>query len=372
MSMLKRWKKFSTTSFSEKRYMMFFGIATGIFLLYHILIWTFFTSKFFNANPYYIGDLGRMSYQIDSLFPRLEQNDLPSKHIDENNWQNQPIDLITLGDSFSNGMASGKNAYYQDFLATSLQINVLNIQNIDPSFGYIDTIRYLHNNKWLAKVQPKAILIQCVVRESLNHVPTKQNATFSTPEKLNYFLFKTNFTKEFPYTMLINTGNYKAPYYYIKYTHSIHAKKEIYKFPLIKNYFTSKDTNHLLVYHDDINKINSFTEESIAQLNNELNTIANELKQNNITLIFMPVVDKYDFYYDYIQGNNAYPQNPFFILLRKQPKSYLLVDTKAILHPLIEKNLQDIYYADDTHWSFKASKQIADDQTFTFLKKGPK
>lgn len=310
-----------------------------------------------------------MSYQVNSLFPRAEQNNLPSQHIDGNNWHNQPIDLITLGDSFSNGMASGKNAYYQDFLATSLQINVLNIQNIDPSFGYIDTIRYLHKNKWLTKVQPKAILIQCVVRESLNHVPTQRNATFLTPEKLNYFLFKSNFTKEFPHTMLINTANYKAPYYYAKYFNSTHAKKEIYKFSLIKNCFTAKDTNHLLVYHDDLNKINNFTEESIEHLNNELNVLANELKNDNITLIFMPVVDKYDFYYDYIQGNNSYPKNPYFSLLRKQKKAYLFVDTKEILRPLIEKNIQDIYYADDTHWSFKASKQLTHGKIFTFLQK---
>lgn len=330
------------------------------------------TSKIFNVSPYYVGDLGRMSYQIASLSPRLEQNDLPIKHIDGSNWHNQPIDLITLGDSFSNGMASGKNAYYQDFLATSLHINVLNIQNIDHNLGYIDTIRYLHKNKWFSKVQPKAILIECVVRESLNHVPIHQQATFLTPEELNYFLFKSNFTREFPHTMLVNTANYKAPYYYIKYKFSTHAKKEIYKFTLIKKFFTAKDTNHLLIYHDDINNINNFTEKNIMQLNSELNALANELKQDNITLIFMPVVDKYDFYYDYIQGNNTYPKNPFFPLLRKQPKSYLLVDTKAILHQLIEKDIQDIYYSDDTHWSFQASEYLSHNKIFTFLRKNNK
>lgn len=341
---------------------------TSLFLTYHLLIWYFLTSKIFDSAPYYIGDLGRMSYQVDSLFPRIPSNTLVAKHFDGTNWNNEPIDLITIGDSFSNGMASGKNAYYQDFLATSLHINVLNIQNIDASFGYIDTIRYLHKNKWLAKVQPKAILIQCVVRESLNHVSIQKNAIFLMPRKLNHYLFKNNFIKEFPRPMVINTANYKAPYYYIKYNHSIHAKKEIYKFPLVKNCFTAKDSSHLLIYHDDINKINSFTEKNIVKLNNELNTLADELKQDHILLLFMPSVDKYDLYYDDIQENNNYPKNPFFPLLRKQQKSYILVDTKAILRPMIEKNIQDVYYADDTHWSFKASEQLANDVIFTFLK----
>lgn len=353
---------------SYRKFFFLFLITTSLFLTYHLLIWTFLTSKIFNISPYYVGDLGRMSYQIDSLFPRLEENNLPSKHIDGRNWHNQPIDIITLGDSFSNGMASGKNAYYQDFLATSLRINVLNIQNIDASFGYIDTIRYLHKNKWLAKVKPKAILIQCVVRESLRHIPAKPHATFLTPEKLNHYLFKTNFTKEFPHPMVINTANYKAPYYYIQYRYSVHAKNEVYKLPLTKDFFTAKDTNHLLFYHDDLNKISDFTEVTIAQLNNELNTLADELKRDHIALLFMPSVDKYDLYHDDIQRNNDYPKNPFFPLLRKQQKSYILVDTKAILRPMIEKNIQDVYYADDTHWSFKASEQLANDKIFTFLK----
>lgn len=355
--------------FSNQKFVFFFLIIIIIFITYHLFVWYFLTSKIFNASPYYIGDLGRMSYQIDSLSPRIEQVTLPKRHFDSIDENKSSIDLITLGDSFSNGMGSGTNPYYQDYLATALNINILNIQNLDNSFGYIDTIRYLHQNGWLRKVHTKAILIECVTRETFNHVPSKNNALKLQPNDLNATLFKTTFTREFPKTLPINTGNYKAPYYYLKYKYSIRAKKEVYKFPLTKTLFTSNDGKYLLVYHDDLNVINDFNEKSIIKLNHELNRLAHELRKDGITLLFMPVVDKYDLYYNSIKNNNRYPSNPFFTFLRKETKNYVFIDTKKILSPMLEHNVSDLYYADDTHWSFIGSNTIANNQIFSFLKK---
>lgn len=325
------------------------------------------TSKIFNASPYYIGDLGRMSYQINSLFPRIEKNTLAKKHFEGMNWHNEPIDLITLGDSFSNGMGSGTNPYYQDYLATHQNINILNIPRIDDSFGYIDTIRYLHKNRWFTHHKPQAILIQCVARGAVQQVLSNPNKKDIPYNKVAPIPLEPDFTRKFSPTLLINTANYKAPYYYVKYHYSMRAKKEIYKFPLTKNLFSSKDKNHLLVYHDDLNKIDQITEKRVRQLNQELNLLSDELKKDGIVLLFMPAVDKYDLYYNHIEKRDDYPKNPFFTLLRKQQKNYIFVDTKAILMPMLEQNISDVYYSDDTHWSFKASEQISKNKTFAFL-----
>lgn len=354
---------------SSKKFVVIFSIIVGVFILYHATVWSWASSKIFDASPNYIGDLGRMSYQVDSLSPRVPSSDLVSKHHSRLTPGLEHIDLITLGDSFSNGMASGKNPYYQDHLATALNINVLNIQNLDETFGYIDTVRYLHRNGWLGKSKPKAILIQCVVRESLNHVPSKNNRLSLTPKQLDDALFTSKFTTEFPSPNWINTGNYKLPYYHVAYRFKVRAKKEVYKFPLQKDLFSADAPNRLLVYHDDLNNIDRFTEEAVAALNNDLNLLSDELSKDGITLLFMPSADKYDLYYDYIVHNGDYPKNNFFPLLRELPKRYRLVDTKAILAPLLANGTKDVYYADDTHWSFIASDKIAHDTIFDFLKK---
>ncbi|MFA6339262.1 MAG: hypothetical protein WCW87_04390 [Candidatus Paceibacterota bacterium] len=326
------------------------------------------TSKIFVSPPNYVGDLGRTSYAIDSLSPRLQNNTLAHKHFDGNNWKNEPIDLLTLGDSFSNGGGGGKNPYYQDYLATRLNINILNIQNIDTNFSYIDTIHFLHERKWLNKLKPKAILIQVVVRESLRDVPTKKTKLDLQDISIKNIL-KSNQTAHFPQPLWINTANYKAPYYYIRYYYSVRAKKEVYRLPLITNFFTAKDQNHLLVYHDDVKNISKFNESSIHHLNAELNVLAEELQREKITLIFMPVVDKYDLYYDYLFNRGQFPENPFFSLLRKEPKKYIFIDTKVILESMLKNDTNDLYYPDDTHWSYKASEKIATDPSFTFLRK---
>jgi hypothetical protein len=71
----------------------------------------------------------------------------------------------------------------------------------------------------------------------------------------------------------------------------------------------------------------------------------------------MPVVDKYDLYSDDIV-RNPYPKNPFFDELRKLPKRYTLIDTKAILEPMVKAGVKDVFYPDDSHWTCKASKKV--------------
>lgn len=351
-----------------KQFCFFFTGILLLFLIYHIAVWSFITSKIFDASPYYIGDLGRMSYRVDSLFPRIEQYTLPKKHWETIPHQSDPIDVITIGDSFSNGMGSGMNPYYQDYLATRWKVNVLNIQNLDDSFSYIDTIYYLKNQGWFTSHHPKVIVIESVERESLNHIPTKHPLATLTKEELNNRLFKKKFTNILPKVMIINTANYNAPYYNFGYHFSDHIQKEVYRLALTQKFFTTKDRNHLLVYHDDLKHINQFTPIAVHDLNTQLNTLADILEKEGIKLIFMPCVDKYDLYYDYTSDKQKYPENKFFPLLRNEPKRYLFVDTKALLTPLLKNKVQNLYYADDTHWSYKASQVISNNAPFTFLK----
>jgi len=84
-------------------------------------------------------------------------------------------------------------------------------------------------------------------------------------------------------------------------------------------------------------------------------------------LFFMPVVDKYDLYYNYI-SNNPYEKNYFFDILKVLDKQYTMIDTKNILNDLIIDNIKDVYYADDTHWSYKASEAIAEDKSFRIFR----
>jgi hypothetical protein len=50
--------------------------------------------------------------------------------------------------------------------------------------------------------------------------------------------------------------------------------------------------------------------------------------------------------------------------MRKLPKRYRYIDTKAILLPELERGEKDIYFMDDSHWSPKAAKKIFETERF--------
>jgi hypothetical protein len=132
---------------------------------------------------------------------------------------------------------------------------------------------------------------------------------------------------------------------------------------LRESLFSVKNDRKLLFYDHDIAKIANSNDRTISSLNGNLNTLAEILKSKNMQLYFMPVVDKYDLYADYIV-DNRYPKSIFFEKLRTLPKKYTLIDTKKILAQEVSKGEKDIFYADDTHWSWKASKKIFEEVRF--------
>ena len=119
----------------------------------------------------------------------------------------------------------------------------------------------------------------------------------------------------------------------------------------------------LLAYGEDLTAADNLTNNEMQKLNENFNILAEKLNKLNIQLIFMPVVDKYDLYSDFIV-DNPYPQNQFFDLLRPMKKNYSFIDTKAILQQLLKNNVQDVFHPDDTHWSYKASEAITQDEVF--------
>jgi hypothetical protein len=72
----------------------------------------------------------------------------------------------------------------------------------------------------------------------------------------------------------------------------------------------------------------------------------------------MVVVDKLDLYSSYL-GKNPYGENLLFSLLRPMDKSYTFIDTKKILlEELVNNETKDLFFADDTHWTYRASEAI--------------
>lgn len=338
---------------------IFFLILVG-FLIFHLVIWNIYT-KYVFPEDYSVGDLGRMSYKLDSLTLRKNENTFKQKHIDSTKWDKKKVDILTIGDSFSNGGGAGKNNYYQDYLVNEYGLKILNIQNIKPAKNYLETLYMLNNSKVLDIMKPKIIIFestepQVLNRFSINNINNKINMK---KENLLKSIIKETYKSKQPDVSFINNLNYNALLYNILYKFDDNAYfSNAYISILNKSLFSSKDDKSLLFYKATIKYNKSINEDRIKRLNSNLNNLAIILKNKQIKLYFMPAVDKYNLYSKYIV-NNKYKDNTFFEQLRRLKKDYILIDTKKILKKEIDKGVKDIFYSDDTHWSYKASEAIS-------------
>jgi hypothetical protein len=322
------------------------------FVLLHLILWNIYTKQFYNLpNNQITGDLSRMSYDIQSRIIRKKNT---IQFFSLITWDKKPIDLLTIGDSFSNG-AGGH--YYQNYLVEKKGLRVLNIQALSSVNNYIETIIALYHSGLLKKIQPKSILIEVVQRNSIEFLSSSIN--------INKTINLSDLTQNqqyqhdrIPPIVFINPLNYNALLYNLLYQFNDKAYlSSVYKMSLNTHFFSNQKKQPLLFFANDIHNIKKTTPQSITQLNNNLNTLNELLTTHNIRLYFMPIINKYELYAPYIK-NNPYPSDHFFNLLTHAEKHYYFINTQHLLREALKQGTKDIFWADDTHWTKKAIKTV--------------
>ena len=219
----------------------------SIFLIFNFLVFFNYTSKVYpDTADTTIGDLARMSYMVDIIQERKNIVDLEKLHISQNEYKNEIIDVLTIGDSFSNGNVGGKNSYYQDYISTIYNKKVLNL-NIQNYKNYIEIIALFANSGYLEKIGVKYVLIESVQREALVRFARNDlNLAIKTDKNLEtifrnsietYNIEKLHNLKP----SIINNLNLNAFIYNIKYYIKGYGKlnSSVYIEKLNKDLFTS-------------------------------------------------------------------------------------------------------------------------------------
>lgn len=158
----------------------------------------------------------------------------------------------------------------------------------------------------------------------------------------------------------INTGNAKYFYYNLlnRFYDQPDARRRMgYGYEKLTRPLFSRNGGTLLFTKDDAVNVKLVTDQNMALLNDNLNKMAELLEKKGIKLIFMPIVDKYDLYSDYIK-DNPYQPSLFFDKLRPLPKKYLFIDTKKLLKEEVDKGVLDVFYPDESHWSYRAAEKV--------------
>lgn len=352
--------------FKKLSFLWFFSII--LVSCFHAIVYYTYVDKVFPEAPMTIGDLGRMSYATDLLDLRENKIDLVKLHTELKEYEGSKVELITIGDSFSNGGGGGLNSYYQDYIATEFNINVLNLSNIKGANNFIEIVSSFLNSGQLEVMKTKYVLIESVQRFALqrfaiNNIDFQKNEIYSFLKQEDNK--NTKVDKSDSDIGIINNLNLNALSYNLKFKLEGYGKisSNIYREKINKNLFSTKISDELLFYYEDLKFIDQESKDKIELLNNNFNILSKALAQKNIKLIFMPAVDKYNLYRPYIVSN-IYKESIFFEYLETLPKDYIFINTKKILSKELENGEKDIFYVDDTHWSYRASEVIIKDESF--------
>ncbi|MDD3594288.1 MAG: hypothetical protein PHX18_06645 [Candidatus Gastranaerophilales bacterium] len=356
-------------------FLMFWLLLSAlIFVAVNFALSFFFTKELTTQTPknpdFYIGDLNRLG--TTSIGITRKNIYSLKRHIQLKDYNGQRIDMITIGDSVSNGIG---NQFYQDSIADNFNFTVLNI----PPFGSeikdvkdlysIETIIKLANSGYLDEIQPKYILIQSNERYAQNRFSKDYDFTQTAKiedikkayngvdlTKLTDFV-KVYFQKGY---FFINKDNFN----YLKNITQLKLfpdkplNNQVLVRDLSKPLFSTYNHNDkILFFVEDTEYASQIDKKKLEKLNNNFNELAALLKKHNIELIFMPTVDKTTLYRDYVKGEK-YPQSMFFPYMREFKKEYIFIDTDKILKGSLENGEKDVFWPNDTHWTQKAGQII--------------
>jgi hypothetical protein len=361
----------------RKAAIIFISVLT-VFVGINALVWFVWNRDIIDPHRN-AGDLLRIGYILGHVAPHQGADDLPRRHLRGSEYKKQPVDIVTVGDSFSIGGGGGRNSHYQDYIASLQGLTVLNVPGdiifgTEASFFPIVTVSKLINSGYLDLIKPKYLLLESVERFAIQRLTTEfslqETATIEEIDRTFHkqrtdgekSIEKQSTAKQNTDNKLelhfINNGNWKFIGNNLQYVFSDRALgSKVIIAKLNRRFFNTVPGDQLFFHVDEIKNYRFSTPASVAEANQNLNRLAAVLKAKGITLVFMPIVNKLNLYEPYLR-KQRYPRSIFFEELRKLPKEYVLIDTKEILSRALEKGELDIFHQDDSHWSWKASEAI--------------
>lgn len=345
-------------------------IITIFFLANVILYFGWVDNKSYAVNGH--GDLANLaSMTWSKTLTGQKKYERQHLELDEyleqvNSGKDIKVDVLTLGDSFTN---SGGGAFYQDYLATQYGLTVVNVpSNRIKNIEALGMVEVLRNNGLLAQLKPKVIIVESVERylfgrydaaDYLKNIPVLdeltviKNFTKTNTEAAE----KVRQDKFFPGFLVKRNLNYlheQSRYWRGK-------ERDVSFAGLSKNAFTAvgKEDELMYITWDFTNpKVNP----NVEQTAKNIQTVADNLKAMGIKLVFLPCPDKSSVYYPFLRHDGReYAAKPELDELLAIKRDYYMVDAKSILQQAVADGVTDVYWPDDTHWSWRGFEIVVDE-----------
>ena len=344
------------------------GLLVGFFLL-NLVLWQGWTSQVFFESEDGHGDLRRIG-SFAATQAKTKPVEYAKKHVEFKDYVaaggREEFDVLTIGDSFSNG---GGGNYYQDYLADHYGLRVLNVPCNAFGDGNALSILYaLQQTGYLAEIHPKAVIIESVghyLASRFNgHLPGRP--VLSREEFLRKELPAHTEAEGIredkiftPIMIKANAEFLKNKWYACAHEGALSETADYAE--LSRDCFTAPGQQRLLLYyHLETAYADAVEPLDYRQIHQHMEDADAMLQAHGARLIFMPIVGKLDLYAPCLEDVQGRPENPTFAGLAAAPHTETFLDTKRILRQALSEGTMDLYWNDDTHWSDRAQQRVGD------------
>ena len=300
--------------------------------------------------PEVTGDIGRLAiipfgHEYDE---RLEKNFIQQEFFTTvfsvKDLKESKSDVVTIGDSFSE---RGKDGY-QNYLGQH-GLKVVNVGR----YLYYSPVTYAYEMMDLGIIDStntSVLIVESVEREFDGFMSVfNPSRTLEQESKV-----KKKMILGSPNEWSLNRLRDFIVY------HSGLMTPPILKKKLDKDFFSSDNPRDFYFYANDI-KGTTLSENHIPIIKETYRSLQEKAREKHITLLLLVATDKYDLYQHHIV-DNPYPEkivNEEIDRLFDHDPHIIL--SKFYLQPLVDSGEKDVYLYNDTHWSYKAAKVVADE-----------
>lgn len=278
---------------------------------------------------------------VNYLFARYEYAD--------NIKQNDSTTVWVFGDSFTQ---KGGSRIYSNYIAGNMPDKKVCLIKFSPGGPYSPVEQFVQI-AYKEKLPPYVIV--SLVERSL--IDRMLKLDFSENDSL--FTLMSNYKRP-PYSRKKITD--MAVEYYKKL---LNIDNPVLSTDLTIDAFSYPgEESKLLFLNEDI--LIRFSEREMDKAISMIDTLFQFAKNKGTKLLFLVCPDKFDMYQDYLVNDSKYYNEKENTLnyVSKRVKNFSFIEAKSILKPYIDQGVKDIYYFNDTHWSPKASKIVADTLCF--------
>ncbi|KAA6347706.1 hypothetical protein EZS27_004796, partial [termite gut metagenome] len=204
----------------------------------------------------------------------------------------------------------------------------------------------LFNSGFFTLFSPKIVIVESAERDFVNRL---LSLNFSTKYSIDEILkqYRKNTIINDKKDLLYETINYLR----ICLNYNNPVRKVKLNQPLFSVY-----NDDLYFYKGDLSRTN--TNDDLNIIYKTIDFMNQQFSSKGIQFIYIVAVDKYNVYTPFI-SKNPYPINKQLDYFNFGDSLYI-INTKLLLQPLVKNGIKDVYFANDTHWSYIASKALAE------------